>query len=130
MVPKVFEPFVLLVGCFGFNGPLRQYFSLYRAGEPLKFYRICRSDVLLSCSFQSLQNTKGGQIYKQQSILTTLKSASDFLSCKHFNQTCYIFIVVDLVKVSGIATALQEFTFSVKYCPFSICCTQLFFVTL
>ena len=21
-----------LVGCFGFNGPLRQYFSLYRAG--------------------------------------------------------------------------------------------------
>ena len=21
----------LLVGCFGFNGPLRQYFSLYRA---------------------------------------------------------------------------------------------------
>ena len=21
---------VLLVGCFGFNGPLRQYFSLYR----------------------------------------------------------------------------------------------------
>ena len=23
--------FVVLVGCFGFNGPLRQYFSLYRA---------------------------------------------------------------------------------------------------
>ena len=22
----------LVVGCFGFNGPLRQYFSLYRAG--------------------------------------------------------------------------------------------------
>ena len=22
---------VMLVGCFGFNGPLRQYFSLYRA---------------------------------------------------------------------------------------------------
>ena len=22
-----------LVGCFGFNGPLRQYFSLYRAVE-------------------------------------------------------------------------------------------------
>ena len=21
----------MLVGCFGFNGPLRQYFSLYRA---------------------------------------------------------------------------------------------------
>ena len=27
-----FEPYVgWLVGCFGFNGPLRQYFSLYRA---------------------------------------------------------------------------------------------------
>ena len=27
-----FEPIVnQLVGCFGFNGPLRQYFSLYRA---------------------------------------------------------------------------------------------------
>ena len=24
-------PLGLLVGCFGFNGPLRQYFSLYRA---------------------------------------------------------------------------------------------------
>ena len=24
-------PFGILVGCFGFNGPLRQYFSLYRA---------------------------------------------------------------------------------------------------
>ena len=24
-------PFSPLVGCFGFNGPLRQYFSLYRA---------------------------------------------------------------------------------------------------
>ena len=23
-----------LVGCFGFNGPLRQYFSLYRAVSP------------------------------------------------------------------------------------------------
>ena len=22
-----------MVGCFGFNGPLRQYFSLYRTGE-------------------------------------------------------------------------------------------------
>ena len=22
---------ILLVGCFGFNGPLRQYFSLYQA---------------------------------------------------------------------------------------------------
>ena len=24
---------LLLVGCFGFNDPLRQYFSLYRAGD-------------------------------------------------------------------------------------------------
>ena len=26
-----FRADVRLVGCFGFNGPLRQYFSLYRA---------------------------------------------------------------------------------------------------
>ena len=25
------ESLIWLVGCFGFNGPLRQYFSLYRA---------------------------------------------------------------------------------------------------
>ena len=25
-----------MVGWFGFNGPLRQYFSLYRAGEVMK----------------------------------------------------------------------------------------------
>ena len=31
--PEVCNVFSLesLVGCFGFNGPLRQYFSLYRA---------------------------------------------------------------------------------------------------
>ena len=28
---------MLLVGCFGFNGPLRQYFSLYRADSGYKF---------------------------------------------------------------------------------------------
>ena len=28
---RVFYEFGWLVGCFGFNGPLRQYFSLYRA---------------------------------------------------------------------------------------------------
>ena len=27
-----------LVGCFGFNGPLRQYFSLYRAVHPWWLY--------------------------------------------------------------------------------------------
>ena len=27
---KLFQPSGWLVGCFGFNGPLRQYFSLYR----------------------------------------------------------------------------------------------------
>ena len=27
----LFATFGWLVGCFGFNGPLRQYFSLYRA---------------------------------------------------------------------------------------------------
>ena len=26
----------MLVGCFGFNGPLRQYFSLYRAEQNVK----------------------------------------------------------------------------------------------
>ena len=29
-----------LVGCFGFNGPLRQYFSLYRAVSQRKGERI------------------------------------------------------------------------------------------
>ena len=39
-----------LVGCFGFNGPLRQYFSLYRAvklrGNRLVFYRYKMADEL------------------------------------------------------------------------------------
>ena len=30
-IPIRFPPRSRLVGCFGFNGPLRQYFSLYRA---------------------------------------------------------------------------------------------------
>ena len=29
--PPLFDPCGWLVACFGFNGPLRQYFSLYRA---------------------------------------------------------------------------------------------------
>ena len=29
--PKMKKRLAGLVGCFGFNGPLRQYFSLYRA---------------------------------------------------------------------------------------------------
>ena len=29
--PTVIQIVGWLVGCFGFNGPLRQYFSLYRA---------------------------------------------------------------------------------------------------
>ena len=31
LIEKVGACFDWLVGCFGFNGPLRQYFSLYRA---------------------------------------------------------------------------------------------------
>ena len=30
---KFIRPDQKLVGCFAFNGPLRQYFSLYRADE-------------------------------------------------------------------------------------------------
>ena len=30
-----------LVGCFGFSGPLRQYFSLYRAGGGGRVVRWC-----------------------------------------------------------------------------------------
>ena len=33
-----------LVGCFGFNGPLRQYFSLYRAVSQREGERGERSD--------------------------------------------------------------------------------------
>ena len=31
VVPYIGVGFGWLVGCFGFSGPLRQYFSLYRA---------------------------------------------------------------------------------------------------
>ena len=31
LLPGLATYFRWLVGCFGFNGPLRQYFSLYRA---------------------------------------------------------------------------------------------------
>ena len=31
IISLFFFPLSGLVGCFGFNGPLRQYFSLYRA---------------------------------------------------------------------------------------------------
>ena len=32
-----------LVGCFGFNGPLRQYFSLYRAVSLSQYFSLYRA---------------------------------------------------------------------------------------
>ena len=36
-----------LVGCFGFNGPLRQYFSLYRAVSQREGEQMIRMECLL-----------------------------------------------------------------------------------
>ena len=46
-----------LVGCFGFNGPLRQYFSLYRTGQHRRMVQNnSRSKAMMPSVIQPLQH--------------------------------------------------------------------------
>ena len=62
-----------LVGCFGFNGPLRQYFSLYRAvsqreGEP---YNLDYSRARAYCAYSRCGWGLFGHFYSHVSFLSS-----------------------------------------------------------
>ena len=52
-----------LVGCFGFNGPLRQYFSLYRAVSKYAAMIIFFLYLLANHTHTSDQNSQYGVLY-------------------------------------------------------------------
>ena len=63
------------VGCFGFNGPLRQYFSLYRAWP-----RVYAMDRNFSVAIQTLILSAGTSEFLKQII--SLKSFNSVMSLK------------------------------------------------
>ena len=88
----------------------------------VKTFHKCSKFYCNSCSFQSQQ--KDNRCTKVVSIRTVLLHNSQLPISFLIPQTLSLTLVLSytevyLVKVFGIVTAFQKFTFIVKYCPFT-----------